>query len=77
MTMILASLPKQSQDTAKAYIQQTMRNNVSGEFWNDLQGFDSIDAFDRGKSKKSNLFEKKKVKSQTWLLVVKFLFPEF
>ena len=34
MTMILASLPKQSQDSAKAYIQQTMRNNVSGEFGN-------------------------------------------
>lgn len=28
--MILANLPKQFQDAAKSYIQQTMRNNVSG-----------------------------------------------
>lgn len=30
MTLILANLPKQYQDAAKNYIQQTMRNNVSG-----------------------------------------------
>lgn len=30
MTMILASLPKQYQDAAKTYIQQTIRNNISG-----------------------------------------------
>jgi uncharacterized protein YdeI (YjbR/CyaY-like superfamily) len=32
MTMLLANLPKQYQETAKAYIQQTMRNNVSGKW---------------------------------------------
>lgn len=31
MTLILANLPKQYQDAAKSYIQQTIRNNVSGE----------------------------------------------
>lgn len=30
MTLILASLPKQYQDAAKNYVQQTVRNNVSG-----------------------------------------------
>lgn len=32
MTLILAGLPKQYQDAAKNYIQQTIRNNVSGKF---------------------------------------------
>lgn len=30
MTMIFANLPKQYQDAAKNYIQQTIRNNISG-----------------------------------------------
>ena len=32
MTLILANLPKQYQDAAKNYIQQTMRPNVSGKY---------------------------------------------